>query len=296
MHILFPSQPTAPAEPDADFQSEVVAAEAAGFTCLLFGLDELREGDLAGALRRCGVASEPGTPVIYRGWMLSSRDYTMLYEGLTGRGYVPVTDPRQYTEAHYLPNSYQHLRDATPESVWMTGADPDTAWMVYSQFRDYDVILKDYIKSAKHRWREACFIPAGIRRADFDRMLAAFLEARGELFTGGLVFRIYHPLVQLGTDMRGTPIHEEYRLFCWGGRIFVHVPFRNPADLALNRAEWEELAARFSNSFITLDVARQDDGSWIVVEAGDGGVSGLPLSIPPEEFYRALWDAAHEKF
>lgn len=42
--------------------------------------------------------------------------------------------------------------------------------------------------------------------------------------------------------------------------------------------------------FISVDIARQQDGSWLIVEVGDGGVSGLPSSIEPETFYRALYD------
>ena len=41
----------------------------------------------------------------------------------------------------------------------------------------------------------------------------------------------------------------------------------------------ESVARRFASPFLTLDVARDDEGGWIVVESGDGGVSGLPLSL-----------------
>jgi hypothetical protein len=38
-----------------------------------------------------------------------------------------------------------------------------------------------------------------------------------------------------------------------------------------------------------MDVARQEDGKWTIIEVGDGGVTGLPFSIEPEKFYGELW-------
>lgn len=291
VEMLFPSLPFAPASPDPDFAAEYVAARAAGFRCSLYELESLRAGDLRNAFRRCPPAPTPDTPLVYRGWMLSDTHYTRLYDALRQRGYRPITAPDAYAEAHYLPLAYTHLRGFTPQSVWMEGTDREQAWQTYQQLADGPAIIKDYVKSAKHRWREACFLPARTSRATFDAIVDAFLEARGTLFEHGLVFRRYHPLVELGEDMRGKPTHEEYRLFCVDGRIIAHTPFLVPAELESQRTGWEHLAGRFSNRFITLDVARETDGGWVVVEAGDGGVSGLPYSIPPDEFYAALWNA-----
>jgi hypothetical protein len=294
MYILFPSLPIAPSMADPDYASEYQAAQAAGFSCCLYELEALRGGDLRTALRHCPPAATPETLLVYRGWMLSDTDYTALHSGLSERGYRPLTPPTAYAEAHYLPLAYPHLSGHTPDTLWMEGRDPEQAWQLYQQLADQAAIIKDYVKSAKHRWREACFLPAHTNREDFERIFAAFLVERGRLFEKGIVLRRYHPLLQLGEDLRGQPIHEECRLFCVDSTIIAHAPFRNPTDLTRNRGDWEALAARFSNRFITLDVARQEDDSWIVVEAGDGGVSGLPLSIEPDEFYRALWESLHQ--
>jgi hypothetical protein len=50
------------------------------------------------------------------------------------------------------------------------------------------------------------------------------------------------------------------------------------------------VAKRFSSPFITVDVAHLIDGTWSIVEVGDGGVSGLPIGLEPERFYGALWN------
>ncbi len=291
MRILFPSFPITPTQPDPDYEAEYAAAQTAGFVCSLYELESLRNNDLRTALKHCRPATEPNEVMIYRGWMVSDTQYETLYNGLVERSYQPLTRPAAYAEAHYLPRAYPKLQGLTPHMVWMEGSDGDRAWNLYQQVAHEATILKDYVKSAKHRWREACFLPAHTTRSQFDAILQAFLRERGPLFEKGLLFRRYHPLVQLGEDMRGQPIHEEYRLFCLDGKIIAHVPFRDPMDLLNHQHTWEALAARFTNRFITLDVARQSDDTWIVVEAGDGGVSGLPLSIDPADFYRALWHA-----
>lgn len=291
MHILFPSLPILPTQPDPDYEIEYAAAQAAGFRCSLYELESLRRNDLRSALKHCRTATEPNETIVYRGWMVSDVHYASLHEGLTVRGFQPLAAPDEYAEAHYLPLAYPILQGSTPRTVWMEGADLDRAWDLYQQMAGEAAILKDYVKSAKHRWREACFLPAHTSRTDFEAILQAFLHERGSLFEKGLVFRRYHPLVQLGEDMRGQPIHEEYRLFCVNGKVIAHAPFRNPKELASQQRIWEMLAARFTNRFISLDVARQVDDTWIVVEAGDGGVSGLPLSIDPDDFYRALWQS-----
>jgi len=51
---------------------------------------------------------------------------------------------------------------------------------------------------------------------------------------------------------------------------------------------WEQIARKFKSPFISVDVAQLIDGSWIVVEVGDGGVSGLPMGLDPMLFYANL--------
>jgi hypothetical protein len=141
-------------------------------------------------------------------------------------GYQPLTTPEQYAQAHYLPNAYRLLQGDTPESVWIEGKDVAGAWEKYKQFGQPAAIVKDYVKSAKPRWKEACFIPTGTERPRFDEILKAFLETRGNLFEKGIVFRRFHEFVKLADDIRGQPVHEEYRLLsfrrlriAWGNPV-----------------------------------------------------------------------------
>jgi len=288
MKILFPNHPLKPRLPDPGYQTEFDAARDAGFGCEVYSLEDLRSGDAIEATKYCGMALESNEPIVYRGWMMSEDLYTALFDALVTKGYRSITTPMQYAQAHYLPNAYPFLKGRTSESVWVEGKDVAGAWVKFEHLGRPAAIVKDFVKSAKHRWKEACYIPALTERNRFDEILAAFLQARGNLFEKGIVLRCFHDLVKLEEDIRGQPVNEEYRLFMWQGKLLAATPAirgNGPFDLL---GEWEAIARRFENQFISMDIARQQDGSWLIVEVGDGGVTGLPSSIEPLEFYRAL--------
>jgi hypothetical protein len=288
MKILFPNHPLKSRLPDPDYQTEFEAALEAGFECVLYSLEDLRAGDAAVATRSCAEISPKIELILHRGWMMSDSIYSELYSALIAKGYRPVTTPEQYAQSHYLPNAYPLLGGLTPESVWVEGKQVDGAWNSYEHMGRPAAIVKDYVKSAKHRWNEACFIPAATDKIRFEEIIASFLTDRGDLFEKGIVIRRFHELVKLADDIRGQPVHEEYRLFMWGGSLLAATPpLRGDGPFA-RLAEWEAIARRFANRFISMDIARRQDGSWLIIEVGDGGVSGLPNSIGPEMFYRAL--------
>jgi hypothetical protein len=288
--ILFPNHPLKSRLPDPDYENEFGAAGDAGFECELYSLEDLRGGEATTAIRLCSAASQEGELVIHRGWMMSDTLYTALFNALADKGYRLAATPGQYAEAHYLPNAYPILRGRTPETVWVEGKDVAGAWGKYETLGRPAAIVKDFVKSAKHRWHEACFIPAHTERLRFDEILQAFLEARGHLFEKGIVLRRFHELVKLAEDLRGQPLHEEYRLFMWRGSLLAGTPGLHGAGPFESLAEWEAIAGRFGNPFISMDIARRQDGSWLIVEVGDGGVSGLATSIEQATFYKALFE------
>ena len=287
MKILFPNHPLKSRLPDPDYEKEFDAAGEVGFQREVYGLESLRDGDVTGALQRV----EPGAgdeEILHRGWMMSDTLYRALFDGLRSKGYRPITNPEQYAQAHYLPYAYPLIQGRTPESKWIEGRDAGNAWKMYEQMGKPAAIVKDFVKSAKHRWNEACFIPEAASREKFNEIIAAFLEARGNLFEKGIVLRKFHRFVKLQEDLRGQPVHEEYRLFMWDGHLLAATPALRGTGPFENLNGWETIAGRFQNRFISIDVAKAEDGSWIIVEVGDGGVSGLPDSIDTLGFYKSL--------
>lgn len=288
MKILFPNHPLKARLPEPGYETEFDAALAAGFACELYSLEKLRAGDATLATHLCSVASADGEAMLHRGWMMSDSLYSKLFTALVAKGYRLVATPEQYAQAHYLPKAYKLIQGQTPESVWVEGQDVAGAWEKYKQLGHPAAIVKGFVKSAKHRWNEACFIPAGTEQKRFEEILKAFLEARGHLFEKGIVLRRFHDFVKLADDIRGQPVHEEYRLFMWRGSLLAATPAirgNGPFD---RLADWESIARKFENPFISMDIVRQQDGSWLIVEVGDGGVSGLPSSIETDLFYKTL--------
>jgi len=52
--------------------------------------------------------------------------------------------------------------------------------------------------------------------------------------------------------------------------------------------EFEATAAAIPSRFFSMDLARTTDGEWLIIELGDGQVSGLPPTLSPDDFYRSL--------
>src|SRR5207302_6364199 len=101
---------------------------------------------------------------IYRGWMLRPEDYAAMYEALAARGLHLINTPDEYRHCHYLPESYLTIAGVTPLTVWLPvrpaeSVDFDSVMALISKLGDGPVVLKDYVKSQKHYWFEACYIP-----------------------------------------------------------------------------------------------------------------------------------------
>ena len=293
MHILFCNDPLNPREPDEVYASEHAAARAAGFPCGLVSFEGLVNGEAAFERRAGGPDDGERVAGWYRGWMLRGEQYARLFAAMAERGIDLVVTPEAYAQAHYLPLAYPMVADESPETVWMEGTETERAWEISRALAGRAMIVKDWVKSAKHRWDEACFIPERASREKFASVVETFVGIRGESLNRGLVFREFVDLMVVGCDVAsGRTVREEYRLFFWKGKLLQSGAHDDGGDGAWRAfMRWEEHARRFASPFVTIDVARRTDGRWMIVETGDAGVSGLPVSVACEAFYGALRDA-----
>jgi hypothetical protein len=293
VRVLFCADPLSPREPDRAFAREADAARAQGVPLALLDFDALVAGDARAAV--CRVPAGEGETAVYRGWMMRPEVYEGLHEALAARGVRLVNDPAAYAHAHHLPGWYPALEGHTPRSVWLPvqgEVDLDAVIALLRPFGDAPLLLKDYVKSRKHEWAEACFIPAASDRHAVERVVRRFLELQGEDLAGGLVFRAFVDLVPAGRHPKsGMPLTREHRVFLLDGDPFATLFYWDEVDDAGERPPLDEiraLAARVQSRFITMDVAELRSGGWVVIEVGDGQVSGLPDRARPEDFYRAL--------
>ncbi len=295
MRAIFCSGPLDRKRPDPMYADEMEAARAAGFDCSLLNFEALvDEQDAEAAVRRIGPAAEP-EPAIYRGWMLRPEAYARLYAALAARGLALLNTPAAYRHCHYLPESYAVIEGYTPRSVWLeaqAGLGIERIMQALRPFGDAPVIVKDYVKSRKHEWAEACYIPSAADRAAVQRVVTRFLALQGPDLNEGLVFREYVPFEPLAQHSKsGMPLTKEFRLFFLDGELLLSAAYWDEGDygdLQPPIEHFQALAQNVSSRFFTMDVAKRLDGDWLIVELGDGQVSGLPERTDLAAFYHGL--------
>lgn len=282
MNVLFPSSPLAPREVDPDFADQAEAAQDAGFGTFLVSFEDLQQGVPDRATRN--VPPDSG-PSLYRGWMLKPHEYRAFSAALERRGSPLTVDPQAYAYAHQLPGWYTDFQHVTPYSVWTQGPDLAEVRKALGRMPAGPAVVKDFVKSAKHRWLEACFIPE-VRDEDHAmNVITRFLDEQGADLNGGVVLRTFRPYPHHGFDARtGAPEIDERRVFLW-----KKTPLKVEVweEGLLRDSAISEAIARLRSPFVSLDLARLPDDRWEVVEVGDGQVSGL-RSMNASCFYRAL--------
>lgn len=288
--VMFCLSPGVKPRVEEVYAAEAEAAREAGFAVVLLDHDAACEGRFEAALRRVPAAEGP-LRLLYRGWMLRAEQYAGLELALRAKGYEPVTGAEDYAACHELPGWYELVEDLTARSRWIAHGPPYTEEELRALLTGWAgaVVVKDYVKSEKHAWKEACFIPDPADFAAASRVIAKFIELRGEAFEGGLVLRAFLPLKRTGVHPQsGMPLSEEVRTFWTSDRLVAAGDYWGDAALVEVPAVVREAAARVKRPFFTVDGARKEDGEWVVMEVGDGQVSALPDAMGAGEFYRGV--------
>jgi hypothetical protein len=282
--------PREPSLPDRSFQAEVAAIERLGLNYVLVDHDALVRGDDAERdIRRVPEQAEP-INAVYRGWMMTPSRYRFLYDALVSRKIRLINDPDQYRHCHYLPECYPIIEGLTPRSVWLTSdLSIDRIMEALTPFGDRPVIIKDFVKSRKHEWADACFIPSAADRDAVERVVGNFLELQGDDLNEGLVFREFVEFRPIGVHSKsGMPLTEEYRIFWMDAQPVFCSPYWEGGKYCKIYPPLElfaEIAAAVRSRFFTMDVARRVDGNWMIVELGDGQVLGLPSEEDAGPYY-----------
>lgn len=302
MKIIFCADPLNARMPDPAYATEIAAARAVGATYALIDYEALvQEQATARAIRLVQPASAR-TVALYRGWMMTPEQYAALYRTLEERGIALLNDPTAYRHCHYLPESYAIIEAHTPRTVWLPAGDDLSLPAILAAVRPFGsapLIVKDYVKSRKHEWLEACYIPAADDAATVERVVQTFLDRQGSDLEGGLVFREYMEFAPIGTHSRsGMPLTREYRSFWLDGAPLLCAPYWEEGDYGAGMPPlhpFQDVARAVRSRFFSMDLAQRRDGTWMIIELGDGQVAGLPASLDPSRFYNALnahWPAS----
>lgn len=281
--VLFPSSYFSKKKVDEDLQSEYDAVKATGlFDTILFGYDTFaNEGRLCLSERPSAMRK-----AIMRGWMMKPELYRRFYDELAYNNIELITSPEAYEQMHIFPNVYSLFGDDT------------AAIKLYPLHRQIDIedikqqfnrfIVKDFVKSVKGT-EFPQFFDASISQDDFDEWMKVFYKYRGSLLTGGICVKEFLDLRLYGNRT------NEYRVF-YANKEIVSVS-KNSGQQANTTEPPMELIEKYRklpSCYYTVDFAELADGSWKVMEAGDGSVSGLSESQNAEAYFRALYYALNE--
>jgi len=277
MLLVVPSSPLAPRRPDPHFADEYEAARDLGLDCALVDHDALAAGDAAAGASRLPESDD----VVYRGWMLDSERYAAFDAAVSARGSQLRTTGVSYRSAHELPGWIDSVRAHTAETMWTNDDSPAAFDEACRNLGSGPAVLRDYVKSAKHDWDTAVFIPDVADPGGARPIATRFRELRGDDFAGGFVVRRFERYVT-----------AEVRTW-WvdGVRAMVTSHPDTPDVLPDDFSMPVGLAAAIASlglPFVTADLARRDDGKWRLIEIGDGQVSDRPRSTEPAELLRVL--------
>ena len=212
--------------------------------------------------------------------------YKQFYHKLLADNIELITAPSEYERMHIFPNAYKFFGD-------------DTAFMkiypLHEQIEISDVkkyfnrfLVKDFVKSVKGT-EFPKFFDASVTQEEFDNWMEVFYKYRGNLLTGGICMKEFLSLKFYGERT------NEYRVFYANGEI-VSIS-RNSGQENFTPEPPKELVEKYRNLpsiYYTIDFAELADGTWKIMEAGDGSVSGLSEFQDAEQYFRALYYALND--
>lgn len=275
--ILFPCEMFSINQVDSCFQSEFDAVSKNGnFEIILYDYEEFAEN---GNLRLNKKIENPFFTML-RGWMLTGGQYKDFYENLISKNIRLITSSEEYCQMHLFPNIYPLILNDTPKMLVYPIGTKVNLEEIKQHFKRF--MIKDFVKSEKGS-EIPKFFDSDISEEDFFHWIDVFKEYRSKLFTGGICIKEYVDLKKYGENT------NEWRAFYLFGNVLTLS--RNSGQKDYVAKVPKELVEKYKNlpsPFYTVDYAELSDGSWKILETGDGQVSGLPKEQDKDEFFRRV--------
>ena len=212
--FIFCNHPLYPKRVDEDYEEEFQAA-GLEHACALFSYENIEMGKLS------LYGEDISGLTIYRGWMMKPELYRSFYNKLEAKGIILINTPEEYNIYHMLPGWYDDYKEDTAKSVWEDQGTVDSA-LLLARNLEGAYLVKDYVKSRKHEWYDACFTNNIADKKNAERIIKNFVERQGSDLVGGVVLRQFEKLKSIGFhEKSGMPISEEYRVFVFAGRVMI---------------------------------------------------------------------------
>lgn len=295
MNILFCSDPLNNRKVDCDWQREYEIAKRLGLNIILFDYDNYKNNTSKNPFKY-NFKPEKLEPIIYRGWMMPTTMYKKLYKSLLALNFQLINSPEEYQHCYYLPDSYELIKAYTPLSVFISLNDFTNDQILknlLSVFGHNSIIVKDYVKSQKYYWNEACFIPDACDLVHLRQVVNTFIEKQGENFQGGLVFREFIELEPVGSHPKcNMPLTQEYRIFVVNKKPIVCTEYWEDGNYKQSKqpdfSQFQIVFESIKSNFFTVDIAKKKGGGWIIMELGDGQVAEYLGNVDFDQLYTAI--------
>lgn len=246
MRFLFPSDYFNAKKVDEAFSEQVDCLRNIGFETSVISLEALASGSA-----KIFPQPDSASKLIYRGWMLTPDDYSLLVNVVVNSGAEVLISRDEYLATHYLPNWYPLIPDLTPETRFFSiddNLEDELSQIGWSSF-----FIKDYVKSLKTSIGSMIDEPSAIRT-----VVAEMQKFRG-CIEGGICVRKVENFIP----------DTERRYFVLDGKPFAPLENDEIPEIV------EDCAKRINSKFFSVDVVERSDGCKRVVEIGDGQVSDL---------------------
>ena len=275
MIFLLPCDPLDSKKVDYDFQREFNAIVSLGFKVNLYDHDQLVDHNIF--ISNIDNRNEKHS-VILRSWMLKENQYDFLYKSLISSNLYLINTLEQYLNCHYYPNIYDKIKQFSPKSTWFEDISLESI-IYHRDIMNCDIVIKDYVKSEKYS-SDLFMLDRHLSNEDFREKVNEFKLTSSKLFNKGIVFKEFLDLKKFGDKT------NEFRIFVYNKKIIsvsqnTELGFGDTPNLDF----LNEIVESIDSNFYTIDLAELDNSSWIILETGDGSVSGLASGQDEFIFY-----------
>ncbi len=254
---------------DYKYNFEYNAALENGLNCFA-----LKQEDLL-SLNEIKKAVTP-TRMIYRGPALSLEEYEILYKALSDKNYYMINTPEQYAVARYLPEWYYYVQDVTPFSMWTESYNnEEMISKILEKFGNKPLSVCDY----SNNFSEYRQIPDNKDINKSLETIRSFVSQKGSELNKGIVIR---------ESLKAKGKIEIYRIFVFNKKIIAAFNFWQSESKSFE--EWTELIELTNDigiNFYAADLAREDDGNWVILNISDAQIADI-LSSHSNIFYNSL--------
>lgn len=285
INILFPQDPFGKNKVDSVYDGEFNACKLMNIKSYYYDYDELVNEDVF----LSDIDDRANGVLIYRGWMLKPEQYKKLYDNIIEKtnGYLSlINSPEQYTNCHCFPYIYDDIKRFTPKIVVFDKWDYPSEIYDGKELIDFDFFLKDYVKSTKTD-KGIERIPKNTNIYNLFNKMKSFIEERSSLFTIGVVAKEFVDLKKINNYT------NEWRAFYLFGDL-IDLTNNSEVDTSNGDKPLDSLVVELGDilssksNFFTVDFALTEDNKWIVIETGDGCVSGLSPHCNDLVFYNKI--------